>query len=214
MKSYNKRKGGGKGCPPGIFCIEYYSMFFILVCVVILVYQQYSSYSKQVVIHNNNSSNTTETNEMNGNGGWGWGWGGGLGRGWDTLRNPYVPPLNMSSILNYRLPLYNPVMSIATTGIPSQFSQIGVLTPIDGSGGTITLMGRALSTNRNKWQYYTMTDQFNSVKLPIVYNGKNTMDEYGCDEIYSGDTVKTITDNAYKVHIYSTGNISYYPHVY
>ena len=50
-------------------------------------------------------------------------------------------------------------------------------------------MGRPLYTNRSKWQYYTMTDKQNSIKLPISKNGKSCTQEYGCDEIMNGDVV-------------------------
>ena len=37
-----------------------------------------------------------------------------------------------------------------------------------------------------------MSDQNNSVKLPIRYKSRDCQDEFGCEEIYDGDLVKFI----------------------
>jgi hypothetical protein len=34
-----------------------------------------------------------------------------------------------------------------------------------------------------------MTDKTNSIKLPIVFNGKSGTNEYGCDELFGGEIV-------------------------
>ena len=47
-------------------------------------------------------------------------------------------------------------------------------------------MGRRLYTNNSKWQYYTMTDKSNSIRLPMSHNGK-VVNEYGCDELMNGE---------------------------
>ena len=53
----------------------------------------------------------------------------------------------------------------------------------------LPVMGRSIYHNSNKWQYYTMSDKTNAIKLPMSHNGRSCTSEYGCDELSSGDTV-------------------------
>ena len=113
----------------------------------------------------------------------------------DVLLNPYTPPLNKSPYImskQIRLPRSIP------TNISYQdaeYKQIGILNisktnnQIDDKSHILPLFGRPLFTSRNKWQYYTMTDKTNSIKLPIVFNGKSGTNEYGCDELFGGEIV-------------------------
>jgi hypothetical protein len=50
-------------------------------------------------------------------------------------------------------------------------------------------MGRPLFVKRDKWQYYTISNQHNNVKLPIIFNKKNALNDYGIDQLYTGDVV-------------------------
>jgi hypothetical protein len=73
-------------------------------------------------------------------------------------------------------------------------------------------MGRPVLTNRDKWQYYTMSDQNNSVKLPVSRNGRSCTNEYGCDRLFNGDTVYIEGLNeAYRVTMYDNDTIRYLP---
>ena len=73
-------------------------------------------------------------------------------------------------------------------------------------------MGRPLFTNREKWQYYSMSDQNNSVKLPIIFKNKNATNEYGVDKIYNNDTVYVEGyKQAFKVTEYENDTIKYLP---
>ena len=131
----------------------------------------------------------------------------------DILENPYAPPLRndgyfsgisgMSGISGIMMPI-----NVRTQGPPinTNYRQVGLLTRINGKETILPLMGRPLLKNRDKWQFYTMSDKNNSVKLPISFKKKSCTGEYGCDNIYNGDTVyvegykdafqATIYDNA------------------
>ena len=75
-------------------------------------------------------------------------------------------------------------------------------------------MGRPLYTSRQKWQYYTISDQHNSVKLPISKAGKSCTNEYGCDRVYTGDTVFIDgLNDVYGVTIYDNDTIKYLPFI-
>ena len=55
----------------------------------------------------------------------------------------------------------------------SSYQQVGILTRMNGVETILPLMGRTLLTNRSKFQYYTMSDKFNSIKLPISKGGRS-----------------------------------------
>lgn len=125
----------------------------------------------------------------------------------DALVNPYRAP--------YRGPWMVPV-NVPTSSVDVSFRQMGILTPLNGNSenNIMQLMGRPLFTNRNKWQYYAISNQFNGVKLPLLVKQRNGLDEYGVDEVYNGDTVLVEgTDQPYKVTIYEGATIQYLPFV-
>ena len=144
----------------------------------------------------------------------------------DTLLDPYQPPLRDNSGFNYffggmmpnMMPPTNTMMpiNIPTQGPPivmrDEYQQVGLLTRANGSEMILPLMGQSLYTNRDKWNYYTMSDKNNSVKLPINSRGKNCMSEYGCDSLNSGDHVHVegYNDN-FKVTIYDNKLMRYLP---
>ena len=85
-------------------------------------------------------------------------------------------------------PLYHPPPTIAVMNSPS-FIQTGILTPVQGDGDVLPLQSRQLNNSRSKFQYYTISNQHNNIKLPVLVKGRNGMTEYGVDELYDGDTV-------------------------
>ena len=75
-------------------------------------------------------------------------------------------------------------------------------------------MGRPLFTNRDKWQYYSTSNQNNNVKLPVSRSGRSCTNEYGCDKLYTGDTVYIEGANeTYRVTVYDNNVIKYLPFV-
>jgi len=75
-----------------------------------------------------------------------------------------------------------------TRGEELGYHLIGVITNDDKSK-VLQLYGKEVYKNSNKWNYYTMTDQYNPVTVAIKKDGDNCVDEYGCKEIYNGDNV-------------------------
>ena len=53
----------------------------------------------------------------------------------------------------------------------------------------LPLMGRPLFKRRDKWNFYTLNDKNNMIKLPVKVNGRSGTDEIGCDNVYTGDLV-------------------------
>ena len=75
-------------------------------------------------------------------------------------------------------------------------------------------MGKPLITNRDKWNYYTMTDKNHMIKLPITHKGRSCTNEYGCDSMYNGDSVYVEGyEDAFKVTIYDNNVTKYIPYL-
>jgi hypothetical protein len=214
-----------KKCPPGVICVENYSMFFIIVCILVIVYLIYNSMNTQNITVNNKPSEKIiikDTQRENG------GWFGGLIPSWpynnlpsDPLLNPYAPPLRDE---RYFIPGFNGVpmgavpINVSTNigAVDTSYRQLGILAPSNGSSkdNIIPLMGRPLFTNRDKWQYYSTSNQHNNIKLPVSRAGKSCTNEYGCDKLYNGDTVYIEGSNeVYRVTVYDNDTIKYLPFV-
>ena len=139
----------------------------------------------------------------------------------DVLRDPYVPPLKDERYIltEQRIPLRGavPINIQSNIGaVDTSFRQIGILTPISKQhkDNILPLIGRPVFTNRDKWQYYTIGNQFNSVKLPILFKGRSAMNEYGVDSIYQGDTVYIEgLGESYKATVYDNDTMRYLPFV-
>lgn len=199
-----------KRCPPGVLCIENMTILF-LICIFVVVglYVYYNGSTtnndrispiiiqKEIVNKGLAPRFTTGYNNHPG----------------DVLLNPYVAPLKN----NYFFPPDSgdprgiPI-NVKTRGYDTSYRQAGILTRVNGPETILPLMGRPLHANRNKWQYYTMSDKNNSVKLPVSRSGRSCTNEYGCDEIYNSDTVYVEGYNdAFKVTIYDNSEPRYIP---
>jgi hypothetical protein len=132
----------------------------------------------------------------------------------DILMNPYAPPMRDDRYFPDRTfgdPRGMPI-NIQTQTADSPYRQMGILTRLDGTEMILPLMGRPLFTNRDKWNFYTMNDKTNMIKLPIIYNGKNCTSEYGCDNLYDGNVVKVEGYNTdFKVTMYDNQVMRYIP---
>lgn len=151
----------------------------------------------------------------------------------DVLQDPYMPPLKDE---RYLVPVpgsrVTPINISTNVGaVNTSYRQVGLLTPMDGHSpkyknkhndenvsqhkvNILPLMGRPVFVSRDKWQYYTMSDQKNSVKLPIVRNGRSGTSENGVDQLYEGDKVHVQGYNqAFRVTIYDNDTIQYIPYL-
>ena len=131
----------------------------------------------------------------------------------NVLSNPFTPPLRDGG---YFPPVSGDPrgipINIRTRGFDDSYRQVGLLTRVSGKETMLPLMGRPLHTNRNKWQFYTMSDKFNSLKLPVSRNGRSCTNEYGCDDLNNGDTIYVEGYNdAFKVTIYDNNQPRYIP---
>lgn len=209
-----------KKCPPGVICIENFTIFIM----VILLFGFCYFFFIKTVKQNQNiniSTNLKSTNEERDP------YSFGLGflpsypynnlPANDVLINPYAAPLRDERYFVPELTIAprNAVpINVSTTAVDTSYRQIGILTPLNGSSkdNILPLMGRPLFTRRSLWQYYTISNQHNNVKLPVSVKGKSGLNENGVDEIYSGDTVYVEGYNdAFKVTKYENDTIKYLP---
>ena len=131
----------------------------------------------------------------------------------DVLMNPYVPPLR-----DDRTDIRGPIVAAVPINVSTQgtanaaYRQVGILTRINGPETILPLMGRPLFRNRDKWQFYTISEKSNFIKLPISVKGRSCTNEYGCDNVYNGDTVYVEGYNdAFKVTAYDNSVMQYLP---
>lgn len=234
----------GKKCIPGLFCVENMTLFIVFILLILMTYAYYifvvkkregvSGLGESLYSYNgtNNShvglnnptlvvmtspplANISSDSRLNG-----------------TWTGPFPPPENsasnaqIDSIQNSNTPftgananLFSTNVSqlrhpIYTQGLPENYSQIGVLTRLSGSGDMILpLMGRRSTRNRSKYQYYTFSNNGNmNSRLPVSLNGKSCTSEYGCDEISNGDIVYVDGYNdTFRATIYEEDFFSYNP---
>jgi len=78
-------------------------------------------------------------------------------------------------------------VNIRTQGLPEAYQQMGVLK--GGDGKLLPLYGRRVASRSDRFNYYTRTDTYNPIQLPINYKRKDCQDPVGCQELFDGDTV-------------------------
>lgn len=96
---------------------------------------------------------------------------------------------------------FNELPSIATRGAPEAYQQMGVLTTHDGKA--LPLYGRRTAPRSDYFNYYTRTDTYNPVALPVAFKKRDCQDNSGCQEVMNGDEVKlAATGDHAKVTLY------------
>jgi hypothetical protein len=212
-----------KKCPPGVICVENITIFLLVIILFILGFFIYMN-SKQTIIVNDTDHINIDNKREGGNG-----WFSGFMPSWpynnfvpkDVLLNAYAPPYSDQRYLIPEL-TYIPAgtvpinMSTNIGAVDTSYRQMGIITPLNGASkdNILPLMGRPLFTNRDKWQYYTISNQHNNVKLPISFKGKSALNDYGVDKIFDGDTVYVEGyGDAFKVTVYENDTIKYLPFI-
>jgi hypothetical protein len=79
------------------------------------------------------------------------------------------------------------LVNVRTQGLPEAYQQMGVLK--SGEGKLLPLYGRRVASRSDRFNYYTRTDTYNPIQLPLSYKKKDCQDPVGCQELFDGDTV-------------------------
>lgn len=102
-------------------------------------------------------------------------------------------------------------INVATRGEAPPYSQVGA---IHKNETILPLYGKQTYRGSNKWLYYTASDQYNSVKVPVTFNNKNCQDEHGCEEIMDNDTLSvTGYNDTFTASIYDLDKPRYIPYL-
>ena len=211
-------------CPPGVICFENFTFTFVIIALFVIIYfvytRQFGSNGKKQQ-HNMNISSTESnmgtnigidvsslfglfprpsysfSNVQN-----------------DVLMNPYAPPLKDERVIMTNDVRGGIPINVNTRAVDTNYRQVGLLKRMNGQEMLLPLMGRPLYVGRDKWQYYTMSDSNNQIKLPVSFKSKSCTSEYGCDEISNGDTVYIDGLNAtFQVTMYDNATMRYLPFV-
>lgn len=198
-------------CPPGVICFENFTFVYIIFALVLIIYFMYTRET-----HNNITIKNEDVTNGNSN-----------SRGLfprpsysfsnvqeDVLLNPYSPPLRDERIIQTTDIRGGMPINISTQGVDVNYRQVGLLKRMNGPEMLLPLMGRPLMVARDKWQYYTMSDKNNAIKLPVSFKSKSCTNEYGCDEISNGDTVYVDgIDAPFQVTLYDNAVMRYIPYI-
>ena len=202
-----------KKCPKGVICIENYTFIFligIILCILFLYNIFNNKHNNQYIkksttkVEKNNQISKINNDLMKDY----------YSKDNDVLLDPYVPPFkdNVSNIYDYKLKKLP--INIKTQNFDTNYNQVGILTRITGKETILPLMGRKLFRNRDKWNYYTMNDKNNMIKLPISFKNKKCINDQGCDSIYTGDKVFVEGYNdLFQATIYDNNNLEYIPYL-
>ena len=200
-------------CPPGVICFENFTFTFVVIAVAIMIYIVYTRQNNiniQLPVENKHHHDTSShrgrtglfprpsfsfSNVEN-----------------DVLLNPYTPPLKDERIIQSHDVRGGIPININTRAVDTSYRQVGILKRMNGPEMVLALMGRPLYVGRDKWQYYTMSDNNNSIKLPVSFKSRSCTNEYGCDEISNGDTVYVDgIDATFQATLYDNATMRYLP---
>lgn len=176
-----------KKCPPGVFCIDNMTLFFLLIVFLCSLYflfrDSFYKDTKPTVIHMNLPQQEQSS----------------ISSMFSSL-GLSIPTMNSSGYQIHNSPPQKRVggipINVSTSHLDTKYQQVGILTRNNNdsptpteSGMILALFGRPVHTNRNRWQYYTMTDRTNTIRLPVSKGGRSCSSTNGCDEIFNGDNV-------------------------
>jgi len=100
-------------------------------------------------------------------------------------------------------------INIPTQGLPESFQSVGIINVGDQ---VLPLYGRRTAGGSDRWNYYTRTDTYNPVPVPVRYQKRDCMDGVGCQEILSGEHVNISALNKEgKTDIYKLDGPKYIP---
>jgi hypothetical protein len=107
--------------------------------------------------------------------------------------------------------VWNPTTlpSISSRGLPESFQTIGLL---KYPGGDLKpLYGRRTAGSNDRWNYYTRTDTYNPVPVPLKQGRRDCMEDTGCTEVFDGDRLKSLNGEEVAVNLYKMRGPTYIP---
>ena len=151
-----------------------------------------------------------------------------INKDYERIINPLIPPERRNHYIDpnsYVIREEGVPINIPTRGYTGGVVQIGTLYKQDTTDDSmkigqnnepviLPLFGMPTYNGSNKWMYYTATDKFNQIKIPITNKNRVCNSEYGCDELYDGDIITIPAYNGeFKVNKYEYDKPRYIPHI-
>ena len=88
---------------------------------------------------------------------------------------------------------------------PKSLQQLGLL--VGENEETLPLYGKEVRGRRDQYHYYTSTPGNQIYSIPVSHNGKDCMDDIGCNELYGNEDVNILgKSNSYQAKLYRTDN--------
>jgi len=109
--------------------------------------------------------------------------------------------------IQYKIPIREPEFRRPPIKMykPGHVQQMGLLS---GPGGeTLPLYGKEARGHRDRYNYYTSTSGEQIYSVPVSRDGRDCMDDIGCQELYNSDQVSVMgSSSPYDVKMYRTDN--------
>jgi len=102
-----------------------------------------------------------------------------------------------------------PPFGFATQGFPDKYQSFGFIKTSEGQ--TLPLYGRRTAGRSDRYNYYTRTDTYNPIPIPIRYKNRDCQDSIGCDELFNGESVRTVDGKGGEVQLYQFDGPAYFP---
>jgi hypothetical protein len=125
--------------------------------------------------------------------------------------NNFIPP-------ERKIPISQNLINVSTRGDNSDYQRIGVLYSEDNNRNKpiiLPLYGKPMYLGSSKWFYYTSTEDYHSVKVPIFKDGQKCQGSYGCNELYDNDLISVKPYKCkFRVSLYELEQPQYIPNIY
>ena len=181
----------GRSCPPGVLCLSNTRVYFIVAIGLLITgylfyiantpvrvqqqQQQHQQQQQQQQQQPQQQQQSATNIYVSG------------GRGGDDRYTRAPEPLRILGGQGLGFSTTALPFNIPTQGYPPSFSSVGIITTEDGQ--VLPLYGRPSTYTSDRYNYYTRTDTYNPVPLPVKFEKRDCMDDTGCQEVFSKDKV-------------------------
>ncbi len=169
---------GGGACPPGIFCVSNEAILFLFVVVLAAAIFFVWAYRSEPVSRLTVQAPTPVPSPTIVN----------VKGGDDRYSIAPKPERVWYNGPDYDLPRAPIPIGMATRGLPEAYQVMGVLKGDDGK--MQPLYGRRTAGSSDRYNYYTRTDTYNPVPMPLHYKRRDCQDDVGCEEVMDGDELR------------------------
>ena len=182
-------------CPPGVMCLTPTLCLILVIVIALIIYFFKQSINTTTVITKSSPPVNVITAPSN-----------------DRFSQAPEPLRFWQSGPDLRGALLPPgaiPINVTTRGLPQAFQQSGI---IKSGDQILPLYGRQTGYRTDRYNYYTRTDSYNPVQLPIKYQRRDCMDDIGCDELFGGENVHIAgTGKEGRVEVYKYDGPKYIP---